>query len=251
MILAGKEDVFTWVLRAPTTLSQTQSTTYPISVRVYYLYNYSGFQQIAFVPTNYVGDAPTVYSSSNNGPLSVSVQTITPIRSLANQGVNFSLTVEINNLESGSVNYYNNSLKAYHLNEFTLTLPHNWSPLDNLSAWNVSLIGDFKTYKLSFDELQSKYYTSEHQCLDQTLTCEGSRVCCDCTRSNSTTCLLVNAAINNLWLIRGDKARVLLRFKHPDVSIPTIDIVQVKGDYGYEIDAKEFTGVYNINVRGD
>jgi|GEM_PF-5974104 len=241
----GKEDVLSWVLRAPVVLSQTESTQYTVNARVYYWYNFSGFKQIAFVPSNYIGDSPTVYSNVESGPLSVNIQTISPLRSLEGMGVNFSLTIEVNKDEVGSVNYYNDTLRSYHLNELRIIVPATWIPLDNLYAFNFITRGDEVEYKLNFDDLQEMYNNN-------TYSCPGSGLSnCDCTVSNSAQCVRISAAINNLWLIRGEKARLVMMFYHPDVTDPTIDVVQVKGNYGYEIDTKEFTGPLVITVRGD
>ncbi len=242
-LLPEKRDIQYWTLTAPLALSQTESTTYVISSKIYYDYNFSGTQQVAIVPATYSGDEIPLSSTSKKSPLKTTIKARNPIRTITSDTTDdtiFTITAIITNTGKGLINYYECSpqrgcRKNSYLNDFSITIPSSWSEVTDFSYWIKTENNEASevTYSLNFDELNTEYEDN------------------NCATSQSDTCSKINKAINYLKMIRGDEARIILQFSTPTVDEITINSVKVKGSFSYEVDASDFTNKIAILVRGD
>lgn len=242
-ILSGKQDLQYWLLEVPLKLSKTEETTYTLGVRTYYFYNFSGFSQAGFVPSLYSGEDLPLSTGTNKGPLSVSLSLRNPIRTIPGENTIFTLTILVQNNDVGTVDYYNCSPisilkpcnKGGYLSELRLIIPSKWNQVTSLRLWNNQTQNNETTYTLNYDELEQKhkYYN------------------CTSSDKNQELCSMINEAIGNLRMIRGEEVRIVLQFSVPEVQEVQVETVQVKGDYGYKIDANDFQNPLSIQVKGD
>lgn len=272
-ILPGKEDVQFWVLNVPLELSKTESTTYTLGARVYYYYNFSGFQQAGFVPSSYIGEDLPLASGTGKGLLTVSMNVRNPIRTLPEGDTIFTITAVITDTEEGNVDYINCSAlssppcrKGGHLNELRLTVPSKWVPVTSMNAWRNETKTETNetTYVLNYDSLENEYNKKVSlaegawkECSPSlTEGCNSDISCCSCAiRTGGTEgnarCNSITDAISNLRLVRGDEARIVLQFSTQPVTDTIIETVKITGDYSYETDTHEFKKSLTLNIKGD
>jgi len=250
-ILPDKQAIHVWTLKVPLKLSQTESTTYVISSRVYYLYNYSGFQQVGFVSPDYSGDDLPLSSNTRTSPITASINVRNPVRTLpqdnTSPGTIFTATIVLKNEGKGNVDYFNCSIlssppcrKEAYLSELRLSVPQDWTEMMNMSAWikQVSAEGDDTIYILNYNALEAEYDAGIGG-----VSCSGV--------FNSTWCNLRAEALNHLRMIRGEEARIVLQFAKEVVDEVVIDSITVSGDFGYEVDVSDFTQRITLLVLGD
>ncbi len=241
-IYQGKEDAHFWTLKAPLKLSQTESTTYVVSSRIYYYYNFSGTTQVAFVSPSYSGGEIPLSKTSLKSPLSVHFKARNPIRTLpqdnTSPGTMFTTTITISNDGVGNVDYFGCSSiqgcnKGSHLNSLRIKVPKDWTPVTNLDQWNKEEKGDEIEYSIYYDNLIENYNANS------------------CSDSQTPACDNIRKALNDLRMVRGSEARIILQFAKDKVNDTTIDPISVSGDFGYEVDASDFTNRLPILVLGD
>ena len=267
-ILVGKEDIQFWTLNVPLELSRTQSTTYTLGARVYYYYNFSGFQQIGFVPTNYIGDDLPLSSGTGKGPLSVSMSVRNPIRTLPGENTTFTITTTITDTEEGNVDYMGCSAlsnppcrKGGHINELRMTLPKGWNEVTDLNQWIKATDNENNeiTYTLNYDNLENEYNKNMNltegqwtECaIPETTNCNTDIKCCNCSIRITERCSTITNTISNLRLVRGDEARIVTQFSRAPVNDTLIEIIKIIGDYSYETDTHEFNKDITLNIKGD
>jgi hypothetical protein len=276
-LLRNFQDQHLWSLRVPLKLSQTESSSYTINARIYYLYNYSGFQQVGFVEPTYTGGDLPLSSGFQASPLRPKIDVRNPIRTL-NQGSVFSTTITISNVGKGNVDYFDCSplrdppcTKGGYLNSLIISVPSDWIPITNMSAWTLNTSPETETayYSLNFEKLEDDYNqpldssgepcdSVYADCIEDTATieefneCLEGRDCSSCKeRSGDPRCNLIIEAISQLRMIRGTEARLVLLFNKTIVSEPRIDSITVSGDFGYEIDTSDFKSPIRLLILGD
>lgn len=161
-----KQALHIWSLKVPLKLSQTESTNYNINARMYYNYEFSGFQQVGFVESDYVGGDLPLSSGVSTSPLNVNIDVRNPVRTLYDEGTIFTITSVVANNGYGNVDYFNCSAlntppcrKEGYLNTFKLTIPNNWGEVTDMGAWKKSVDSENseKTYTLDYDSLEASY----------------------------------------------------------------------------------------------
>jgi hypothetical protein len=241
-ILSDKQELQFWTLRVPLKLSQTESTSYTISSRMYYYYNFSGFQQIGFVAPTYVGADLPLSSSTSKSPLKVSIQSRNPIRTLPDEESLFSITITIINIGEGSINYIDcignpNCRKKSYINDLRISVPATWTPVTDLSAWSNEVSGDDIVYSINFGELDDNYY--------EVLNCDET------SYDETPACYPLSEALNSLRMVRDEEARIVLQFQIDEVTETLIDSVKVNGNFGYNVDVSDFKNPITLLVLGD
>lgn len=244
LVLPDKQDILFWTLRVPLSLSRTESTSYTVSARIYYYYNFSGTKQVGFVPSSYSGGDLPLSSTSRDSPLSVLINVNNPIRTFSSVNfTTFTVTPIITRVDEGSIDYFNCNVygdlpcnKGGYINSIRLTVPIDWVEVTDLSVWSKSedVVNSEKTYAISYDSLLSVYNGNNCSLL-----------------SNSTYCNKVSQSLNYLRMIRGDEARLVLQFGKLDVNEVIIDSVRVEGDFGFKVDVSDFKSRLNLLVLGD
>lgn len=184
-ILSDKEAIHFWGLKVPLRLSQTESTAYTLSSRLYYTYNFSGFQQVGFVSPDYSGGDVPLSGAVSKSPLTVNIQTKNPVRTLpqdGDQGTIFSVTTTITNQDDGNIDYFGcNALstppcrKGGHLKELRMSIPADWIQITDLSAWDNESDeeNEIETYILNYDRLEAEYDYPQFD-YDTTTTCDNN-----------------------------------------------------------------------------
>jgi len=244
LILPDKQDILFWTLRVPLSLSRTESTSYTVSARIYYNYNFSGNKQIGFVPSTYSGGDLPLSSTTRQSPLSVLINVNNPIRTFNTVDfTTFTITPVVSRVDDGSIDYFNCNVygdspcnKGGYINSVKLTVPIDWIEVTDLSVWTKSedAVNSERTYSIYYDDLLVLYNDNSCRSL-----------------SNSTYCNKVNQAINYLRMIRGDEARLVLQFGKSEVSEVIIDNIKFEGDFGFKVDVSDFKNRLNLLVLGD
>ncbi len=284
-ILPGLEDFMFWILKAEKLGSAI--TNYQINSRIYYLYNFSGYEQVSFIPEDYSGENPALSKQNAMSPLHVDLESGSPIRTISPEktpckkgecvgGLNDESGFcydSFDNDGDGLTDCYDSDCTSSCGQEFSITIiiknkglgdvkykenPKKAYKINNLivqvpDSWIETFNVTGKTSEGSEVEIWEKTVKPEEDVITYALNYDKVSKLMDdsncATGENSTLCTLLYSAMQDLWLVRGEETRIILSFRRPLVSDVTVDKVAVKGDFGYMVDTRDFGKTITIFVN--